>query len=175
MSNTCQTPGDESRVLGLLGPRQIAFGAAWWLLQLCLRHYCVHLRGPDLHSALPDFAADVDAARALNGDIAQYVQRWRTELAEGSDPALLGRQIARRSLLVVAGLVSIHDHVWTTDRAAAVARWAEIEPTLADDLRTLLEWSRGGKMPDRQAVQAELDGVVDRVVASFKIEVGFLE
>jgi hypothetical protein len=48
-----------------------------------LRHYCVHLVGPDLHSALPDFTADVRAARGFNGDIAQNanVGGWNSTTA----------------------------------------------------------------------------------------------
>lgn len=137
-----------------------------------LRHYCVHLEGPDLHSALPDFPADVRAARGFNGDIAQDAQRWRTELDDGRDAALLSRRLARKSLLAVAGLVSVHDDTWTTDRANAAARWAEIEPALADDLHMLLIWSREGGTRHRASVEAALDGVVARIVTSFEASIG---
>ena len=49
-----------------------------------LKHYCVHLTGPDLHSDLPEFAADAAAARGFNGDIGQHARRWRTELDAGT-------------------------------------------------------------------------------------------
>jgi len=137
-----------------------------------LRHYCVHLVGPRLHSELPDFAADVLAARGFNGDIAEHAQRWRVDLDDGGDPVQLSRRLARKSLLAVAGLVSVHDNTWTTDRTTAVARWAEIEPTLADDLTTLLTWSSGDGIPDRKSVEAALDCVVKRIVASFETSIG---
>ncbi|MEA2001830.1 MAG: hypothetical protein U9N84_08110, partial [Actinomycetota bacterium] len=137
-----------------------------------LRHYCVHLVGPDLHSALPDFAADVRAARGFNGDIAQHARRWRMELDDGCDPVQLSRHLARKSLLAVAGLVSVHDDTWTTDRTTAVARWAEIKPSLADDLHMLLTWSRDNVAPDRQSVEAALNGVVTHITASFEASIG---
>jgi len=137
-----------------------------------LRHYCVHLVGPDLHSALPDFAADVRAARGFNGDIAQNAQRWRMELDDGCDLAPLSRRLARKSLLAVAGLVSVHDNTWTTDRATAAARWAEIEPTLADGLQILLTWSREHATHHRESVKAALDGVVAQIVDAFETSIG---
>ncbi len=137
-----------------------------------LRHYCVHLAGPDFRSALPDVAADARAARGFNGDIAEHAERWREALADGDDPVVLSRRIGRKCLFAVAGLVSIHDHRWTTDRAAAAQRWAEVEPALAGSLQVLLQWSRGQGSPDRQAVEAALDGIVAEIVESFEIQIG---
>lgn len=137
-----------------------------------LRHYCVPLAGPDLHSALPEFLADVRAALGFNGDIAQQAQRWRRELKEGFDPVRLSRRLARKSLLAVTGLVSVHDATWTTDRTAAAARWAEIKPGLAADLRMLLSWASGSETPDRSSVEAALDGVVAQIVDSFESTIG---
>lgn len=137
-----------------------------------LRHYCVHLAGPDLHSALPDFPADVRAARGFNGDIAQHAERWRRELEEGCDPVRLSRRLARKTLLAVTGLVSVHDATWTTDRTAAAARWAEINPAVADDLRKLLTWASGNEARDRYSVEAALDGLVAQIVASFETTIG---
>ncbi len=137
-----------------------------------LRHYCVHLGGPDPSSALPDFVGDARAARGFNGDIAHHAHRWRKELDEGRDPADVGRRLARKSLLAVAGLVSVHDATWTTDRANAASRWAELEPELAEDLATLGAWACGNAAPDRAAVEAALDGLVGEIVASFEASIG---
>lgn len=137
-----------------------------------LRHYCVHLVGPDLHSALPNFAADVRAARGFNGDIAQHARRWRIELDNGCDPVQLSRRLARKTLLAVAGLVSVHDDTWTTDRTTAAVRWAEIDPSLANDLHMLLSWSRDRATPDGKSVDAALDGVVTHIIASFEASIG---
>jgi len=92
-----------------------------------LRHYRVHLAGPDPRAALADFPADRAAARGFNGDIGGHADRWLRALAEAADPGCLGRRIARKTLLAVAGLVSVHDDTWTTDRRGA-QRWGEIDP-----------------------------------------------
>lgn len=137
-----------------------------------LRHYCVHLAGPDVHAGLPDFPADARAARGFNGDIGEHVRRWRQELDHGTDPAQLSRRIARKTLHAVAGLVSVHDGTWTTDRMAAALRWSQIDPSLVGDLETLLDWSTGGVTPDRQSIGEMLDGGVSRVVAVFESAIG---
>ena len=137
-----------------------------------LRHYCVHLAGADLHSALPEFPADARAVRGFNGDIDQHAQRWRRDLDNGFDPAEVGRRLARKSLLAVAGLVSVRDATWTTDRTTAASRWAELEPALAADLGTLGRWADGIDRPDRLAVEAALEGVVTQIIASFETSIG---
>jgi hypothetical protein len=74
------------------------------------RHYCVHLAGPDPSAGLPAFPADARAARGFNRDIAWHCQRWRQALESGTASAdLLGVRAARKTLLAVAGLVSVRD------------------------------------------------------------------
>ncbi|TQL68105.1 hypothetical protein FB381_1994 [Nocardioides albertanoniae] len=137
-----------------------------------LRHYCVRLAGPDVGADLPGFPADARAARGFNGDIARAVDRWRAAL--GRDPASdLSRRIARKPLLAVAGLVSVHDGTWTTDRSAAASRWGEIEPTLADDLarlETLRE--HGGTTAEETAALLGEGGVIEQISARFAADIG---
>jgi hypothetical protein len=137
-----------------------------------LRHYCVHVSGPWHHYALPDFPADVRAARGFNGDIAVHAERWRIALDEATDYAALGRQIARKSLLAVAGLVSVRDHTWTTDRVSGARRWAEIEPDLSRDLETLVTWIDGDVVPTRQQVSHILTGFVTELLRSYSSIIG---
>ena len=137
-----------------------------------LRHYCVHLAGPDLHPELPALPADVRAARGFNGDIAVHAERWRRELPGGVAPALLARRIARKSLLAVAGLVSVHDSTWTTDRTRAAFRWGEVEPSLAGDLRMLVAWADGSVDADQTSLSRILDGAVARIVEAFDRSIG---
>ena len=49
--------------------------------------------------------------------------------------------VARKTLLALTGLVSVHDGIWTTDRESGVRRWSEIEPDRADELDMLRTWS----------------------------------
>jgi hypothetical protein len=80
-----------------------------------LRHYCVPLLGPDRVRGDAEYPGDAAAARGFNGDLAMHLQRWRRA---APDPAL-GVRMARMALLAVAGLVSVVERTWTTDRAAA--------------------------------------------------------
>lgn len=149
-------------------------GDGWGPLgnRIFLRHYCVHLAGPDPRAHLSDHPAGVAAARGFNGDIAIYAARWRTDLAERADSASLARRIGRKSLFAVAGLVSVHDDTWTTDRRLAAHRWAEIEPDLADGLRMLLRWGDGTEIPGPDDIGRALDGVVAAVMRSFDQRIG---
>jgi uncharacterized protein len=140
-----------------------------------LRHYCVHLAGPDPSTALPAFPADARAARGFNGDIGQYHRRWRQGLESGTVAAdLLGVRAARKTLLAVAGLVSVHDHTWTTDRSRAVRRWSDLEPGLAAQLGRLLSWANGERHPAREEVGRALadDGIVAAIVERFGSLIG---
>ena len=137
-----------------------------------LRHYCLHLEGPDGRAALPDFPGDARAARGFNGDIARHAQRWAEALERGDDAGVLGRRIARKTLLAVAGLVSIHDNWWTTDRATAARRWPQIEHSSVDDLATLLRWADGEVVSAAAAVRDALDGIVAATTESFARTIG---
>lgn len=137
-----------------------------------LRHYCVHLVGPDVGATLPSCPGDALAARGFNGDLARHAQQWRESSARGDDPTLLGRRLARKVLLAVAGLVSIHDRTWTTDRARAAQRWAHIDPSAAPSVRTLLGWADGRNHPSADDVRQALDGIVSNIVDSFQRSIG---
>ena len=137
-----------------------------------LRHYCAHLAGPDHLRPDHDFPADARAARGFNGDIADHRDRWRAALDRGDDPGRLARRIARKSLLALAGLVSIHDATWTTDRELAAGRWAEIEPGWATGLDTLTDWVDREPTVDPSDVGAMLDQIVDPLVERFSRHIG---
>lgn len=126
-----------------------------------LRHYCVHLAGPDPAADLPPVLADRRAARGFNGDLAACLARWRAA-SEGPE---LARRISRKTLLALAGLVSIRERTWTTDRATAAARWPVAEPDDASAVGALVA----------AAAPAELlapDGPVEQVVRRFAAEIG---
>jgi hypothetical protein len=55
---------------------------------------------------------------------------------------MLGRRVARKTLLAVAGLVSVHDTTWTTDREGATQRWSVIDPPLSAPWSTSLLGAR---------------------------------
>jgi nucleotidyltransferase-like protein len=155
----------------LIGDTDAAYG-----LRVFLRHYCVHLTGPDPSAALPPFPADARAARGFNGDIARHYRRWRQEVENGTVAAdRLGVWVARKTLLAVAGLVSVRDRTWTTDRSRAAERWGEIEPDLAVPLGRLLSWSMAEHRPSPEEAKRALadDGVVHSIVERFGDLIGF--
>ena len=144
-----------------------------------LRHYCVHLVGPDATRDVPAFPADRRAARGFNGDLAQHRRRWDDELRAQSVDDLpgavaLGRRIARKSLVAVAGLVSIHDDTWTTDRNSAAERWTQVRPELSGALALLRNWSDSSAVAtvDELDVMLSAGGAIDSVIADFQELIG---
>lgn len=138
-------------------------------LRVFLRHYCVHLAGPDPGSELREYPADIRAARGFNGDIARHARRWRTTLENGGDIPALGTRIARKTLLAVAGIVSMRDATWSTDRRASATRWNDLEPD--SRVGALVAWL---DVPPRNpaAVDRALRGPVTAVVRAFEAEIG---
>ena len=137
-----------------------------------LRHYCIHLAGPGAVQVADAFPADERAARGFNGDLARHLDRWRDAADAGVPSTSLGRQLARKTLLAVAGLVSVHDQTWTTDRGGAAVRWAHLHPALVADLATLTSWSDGTQSATPRQIDMMLDGTITTIVASFKTDIG---
>lgn len=141
-------------------------------LRVFLRHYCVHLAGEDPAASLPRYPADRRAARGFNGDIARYVRQWRAQVDGDHDVAQLGGRIASKTLLAVAGIVSIRDDTWSTDRRSCAVRWDQLEPDVP--VTPLVSWLDSPPR-DRAVVRRVLRDTVDRVVATFAAEIGLWE
>jgi hypothetical protein len=141
--------------------------------RIFLKHYCVPLFGDNMAEALPDFPGDIRAARGFNGDIGHHFEKWRAA-ENGDEPGQLGRRIARKSLLAVAALVSVHDRIWTTDRKSGAHRWGQLNPEWHEMLRKLISWSEGNTVASRDDI-AELlsaDGAVRAIVDDFRNTIG---
>ena len=144
-----------------------------------LKHYCVLLAGPNRHATVPRAAADARAARGFNGDLDRHYQRWRAALADTPDGrdldiASLGRRVARKTLLAVAGLVSAHDTTWTTDRGSATYRWSQLQPAFAPALTSLVQWSEGATTASHEQLDHTLarGGIVEQAVQDFRTNIG---
>ncbi len=94
--------------------------------------------------------------------------------------AALQRRVARKALLAVAGLVSVHDRTWTSDRSGTACRCAQLHPADAEGLERPSVWA-GTSSPsaspvtaDREALARALgDGdVAAHVVDAFRQDVG---
>lgn len=149
----------------LVGSSDRAYG-----MRAFLHHYCVHLVGPSRDHAETGFLADRRLARAFNGDIAEHAAGWHAEAAS-SDAADVGRRLARKSLLAVAGLVSVHDRTWTTDRDGAAERWKQVDERLAPGLDDLVAWSNLTARACRASIGGALD-TVDAIVDRFAVNIG---
>jgi uncharacterized protein len=141
-------------------------------LRVFLRHYCVQLAGELRTDLAPADPADMRAARGFNGDIAAHTRRWREALDGGADPSRVGNLLARKTLLAVASQVSVHDAIWTTDRAEAARRWAAIDPASRPDMQVLVDWAEGPTLVSLQEVRRVLDGTVTRVVRTCAETIG---
>ncbi len=150
------------------GASDLAYGN-----RVFLRHYCVPLTTANLIRTAEFYPADARAARGFNGDIGEHAARWRAAAGE-ADPAGLARRVGRKSLLAVAGLVSVHDSTWTTDREFAARRWAELRPEWADALDDLLAWAESAAPPEPSAMREALSptGVVAAVETAFADRIG---
>jgi hypothetical protein len=134
-----------------------------------LRHYCVPVAAARTAARAAPVPGDRRAARGLNGDIALHLARWRA--ARSAD----ARRVARKVLLAAAGVISVHDLTWTTDRGTAAHRWATLEPDRAADMVTLLGWTEDARRASPGDVAAVIgpDGIVAAVADRFGAEVGF--
>jgi predicted nucleotidyltransferase len=134
-----------------------------------LRHYCVPLRQPAAGHVRPiqPFPGDLRAARGFNGDIGAHLACWR------AGPTT-HRRVARKVLLAAAGVVSVREHTWTTDRIAAAHTWMRWEPERRQDFGRLLEWSEGRASASPAELDAALapEGIVTHITDVFATEIG---
>jgi uncharacterized protein len=106
-----------------------------------LKHYTVHLAGPDLRTTYPRCRATPQLAAGFNGDLRVVLDGVRTRLLEVDDELQRGTLAAsacRKLLMAAATLLSVREGGWTTDRDAAVelvARHAPAVAALAEDAR----------------------------------------
>jgi hypothetical protein len=91
------------------------------------------------------------------------------EAGDGVDLTELATRIARKTLLAVAGLVSMPAATWSTDRRTSGRRWDVLER--GAPVETLTEWL-DAPPSDGVAVCDALEGPVAQVVQPFRSECG---
>lgn len=142
-------------------------------LHVFLRHYCIYLYGQDVVDLKRSFPGDAKAARGFNGDIKNHYNQWCSEKSQ-INSEMLGRRIARKTLLAVAGLVSVHDHIWTTDRKYGASRWGQINLQHQKSLEKLAAWSEGTKIASISEINEVLchKGTIHSVAEDFQNNIG---
>lgn len=163
--------------IGAWNIRDLAQGDAGYGNRVFLKHYCAWLAGPDPATELPRFRGDVLAARGFNGDFPAMAAGWEQALVdlgpESPEPvSRVARRIGRKSLFAVSGLVSVHDQVWTTDRATSADRWGQLHPDLTEDLSVLLDWGDETTSPTTVEVARVLRTSVRTLVGQFESDIG---
>lgn len=127
------------------------------------RHYCLPLIGQGASDG--PYRGDRRAARGFNGDLGQHLTRW--EAHDPADPAL-SRRIAGKTLLALAGLVSVREGIWTTDRGLAVE--LDTDHGRAPSLQRMLD-QRAGR-PSTSAEVPQLLETARSVAGDFATEIG---
>ena len=165
-------PGEVARVAGELSARHAALvrevslasstlaevladDRAGLGMRCFLRHYCVWLTGWDLRPSLPPCRPSRAVGVGFNDNVAELVQRWRSELDAAqttAEVAAVARAAARKLLLVTATLESAEHGGWTTDRATGAALLAAHHPQWTVVAGLAVGWSADPGEPDAQDV-----------------------
>ncbi|PYC78586.1 nucleotidyltransferase [Streptomyces tateyamensis] len=116
------------------------YDLGWFLA--CL---CIPLLGPDLAKQLPRYRPeDTALARETNGEIADWLPRWRERAAAGADPVALTRGAARKLVRTGLTLVMGRWGGWTSDLAHSAEVFAAYYPEQAPRMRRAAAAARVG-------------------------------
>ncbi|MCC9309827.1 nucleotidyltransferase domain-containing protein [Kitasatospora sp. RB6PN24] len=118
------------------------YDLAWFLA--CL---CTPLLGPDLAERLPRYRLDGVLARETNGDLADYLPRWRARAAAGAELTTLSRGAARKVVRTGFTLVMPRWQGWTSDLAESADVFAHYYPERGAQMRAAAGIARAGS-PD---------------------------
>lgn len=118
------------------------YDLGWFLA--CL---CTPLLGPDLAERLPRYRLDGMLARETNGDLAEFLPRWRERAANGAELTTLSRGAARKIVRTGFTLVMPRRQGWTSDLAESAAVFAQYYPERGAQMRAAAGIARTGS-PD---------------------------
>jgi uncharacterized protein len=125
-----------------------------------LKHYTVHLAGPDLRDAYPLCEPTARLAAGFNGDLRAVLDDVRLRLTQERDVQerdALARKACRRILMAAATLLSVRAGGWSTDRGTAVELIGRHAPQLEALAADALTWSEQGAPADPAAVTDLID------------------
>jgi uncharacterized protein len=125
-----------------------------------LKHYTVHLAGPDLRDAYPRCGASERLAAGFNGDLRTVLAHVRPRLTQERDVLerdALARRACRRILMAAATLLSVREGGWSTDRGTAVELIGRHAPQFEALAADALTWSEQGAPADPAGVTDIVD------------------
>jgi uncharacterized protein len=125
-----------------------------------LKHYTVHLAGPDLRGSYPVCEANARLAAGFNGDLRAVLRELRPRLADERDLRerdALARKACRKVLMAAATLLSVREGGWSTDRGTAVELISRHAPGFEALAADALTWSEQGAPADPAGVMDMVD------------------
>jgi hypothetical protein len=105
---------------------------------------CTPLLGPDLAERLPRYRLDGTLARETNGDLADYLSRWRERAASGAELTKLSRGAARHVVRTGFTLVMPRRQGWTSDLTESAAAFAQYYPEHGEKMLRAAGIARAG-------------------------------
>jgi hypothetical protein len=105
---------------------------------------CTPLLGPDLAERLPRYRLDGTLARETNGDLADYLPRWRERVSSGAELTKLSRGAARQVVRTGFTLVMPRWQGWTSDLTQSAAAFAHYYPERGEQMHRAAGIARAG-------------------------------
>jgi len=127
-----------------------------------LKHYCVHLAGPDVRGEFASCRPSPALAVGFNGNLGTVLAHLREQLVASPNEAeqyTLVTRACRKILMSAATLLSVRDGGWSTDRVAAVGLIAAHNTAL----RPLAERALAFCDPTSTPARAEGLQIIDRL------------
>ena len=125
-----------------------------------LKHYAVHLAGPDLRLAYPPCRPTAQLAVGFNGNLSAVLAERRRQLASEDDErerAELAARACRKILMAAATLLSVRDGNWSTDRSEAVELVRRHAPDLGGLADEALRWCDSTPLADTNGALEIID------------------
>lgn len=129
-----------------------------------LRHYAVHLTGPDLRDGFAPCRPTGALAVGFNGNLDDVLSALRPRMAASETTSVREAAITaacRKLLLAAATLLSVDEGSWSTDRARGAELIARVEPALAEHANHAIRWVENAEAgnPDSAARNASIAAV----------------
>jgi uncharacterized protein len=137
-----------------------------------LKHYTVHLAGPDLRDDFPLCEPTARLAAGFNGDLGAVLDHVHPRLSQERDVQerdALARKTCRKILMAAATLLSVREGGWSTDRGTAVELIGRHAPQFEALAADALTWSEQGAPVDPGKVIDVVDQLGDWLAEEYAL------